>query len=66
VSKPADDPILQGALRKADGIPYNDYAFRVIPGSSVVHEIHFEHLRDGTGAARCNPDGVKRLHLSAE
>jgi hypothetical protein len=66
VIKPADDPILQDALRKADNISYKDYAFRVIPGGSVVHEIHFEHLWDGAGAGRCNPDGIKRLHLSAE
>jgi RES domain-containing protein len=66
VSKPADDPILQGALSNAVEIPYWNYAFRVIPGSSVVHEIHFEHLWEGAGAGRCNPDGVKRLHLSVE
>jgi len=59
-------PHLTGCAAQSRGDSVQRLCVWVIPGSSVVHEIHFKHLRDGTGAARCNPDGVKRLHLSAE
>jgi RES domain-containing protein len=66
MSEPEDDPVLQNALQHAEAVPYDNYAFRAIPGGSVVHNLAFEHLWPGTGAGRCNPDGAKRLYLSVE
>ncbi len=32
----------------------------------MVRNLDFEHLWAGTGAGRCNPNGIKRLYLSVE
>jgi RES domain-containing protein len=61
-----DDPVLQDALKTTGAIAYEKRTFRVIPGSAVVHNLHFEHLWAGTGAGRCNPDGIARLYLSTD
>jgi len=66
VSLPADDPVLQSLLKTADPTPFDDVAFRVIPGAQVLLNLHFEHLWAGTGAGRCNPKGVQRLYMSIE
>jgi RES domain-containing protein len=62
----AGDKKVPVLLAKAKAVPYSDYAFRALPGSSVVHNLHFEHLWAGTSAGRCNPEGVARLYLSLE
>ena len=62
----ADDPVLQAALSAASPVPYSGTAFRAMPGGWLVHNMSFEHLWAGSGAGRCNPAGVERLHLSAE
>jgi RES domain-containing protein len=61
-----DDPLLQAALKTAGAIAYEKRAFRVIPGSAIVHNLHFEHLWAGTSAGRCNPDDIARLYLSTD
>jgi RES domain-containing protein len=61
-----DDPVLQAALNTTGAIAYEKRAFRFIPGSAVVRNLHFEHLWAGTGAGRCNPDGIARLYLSTD
>jgi len=66
MSEPEDDPVLQDALESVEATPYDDYAFRAVPGGLVVLNLNFEHLWAGTGAGRCNPAGVKRLYLSVE
>lgn len=60
------DPILQAALNTARAIAYEKRAFRVVPGTHVVHNIDFEHLWAGIGAGRCNPAGIPRLYLSSD
>jgi RES domain-containing protein len=62
----AEDPLLQSALRRAPASRYDDYAFRVVPGGSLVHNLKFEHLWSGNSAGRCNPAGVFRLYLAAD
>jgi RES domain-containing protein len=61
-----DDPLLQAALKTTGAIAYEKRAFRVIPGSAIVHNLHFEHLWAGTSAGRCNPAGIARLYLSTD
>jgi hypothetical protein len=62
----ADDPALQAMLQSAAAASFEGHLFRVIPGSSVVHNITFEHLWAGGGTGRCNPVGVERIYLSLE
>ena len=59
-------PDLPALLNKAVAIPYKDHAFRVVPGSSIVHKLRFKHLWAGNAAGRFNPAGVSRLYLSIE
>ena len=66
MSVPVDDPVLQATLQNANAVPFDGHVFRLIPGSSVVRNILFEHLWAGTGAGRCNPEGIARLYLSLE
>jgi RES domain-containing protein len=66
MSEPEDDPVLQNALQHVKAVPYDDYAFRAMPGGWVVRNLDFEHLWAGTGAGRCNPNGIRRLYLSVE
>jgi len=66
VSTPADDPALQATLRSSTAVPFEGHLFRIIPGSSIVRNIRFEHLWAGTAAGRCNPKGVARLYMSLE
>lgn len=62
----ASDKKVPALLAKAKAVPYDNYAFRALPGGSVVHKLRFEHLWAGTSAGRCNPEGVARLYLSLE
>jgi hypothetical protein len=66
MSVSTDDSQLQTALGAAPAVRYADPAFRAMPGGDVVRNLTFEHLWAGSGAGRCNPAGVARLHMSAE
>jgi hypothetical protein len=60
------DEIIKARLEEVDGIPFDAYAFRAIPGGKVVRKLKFEHLFASKAAGRCNPPGVVRIYLSAE
>ena len=64
MSVPVDDPPLKAALAAAVPIRFDGPAFRVMPGGDAILNASFEHLWAGSGAGRCNPAGVSRLHLS--
>lgn len=66
MSTPAHDPALQATLQSSIAVPFDGHIFRVIPGSSIVGNILFEHLWAGEAAGRCNPKGVARLYASLE
>ena len=60
------DKDVPAAFANLEAITYDGYAFRVLSGDRVIHNPKFEHLWAGTGAGRCNPEGVARVYLSLE